>query len=122
MIWQGPNRVGTTTVGSWIAGCNVMTAVPIAHAKAEARWQELVQVRQSGSLAQSVVSSIDRHLSALEFLALPTRIRKPPGMPTNRVSQLQQDGIKLARRLHRLTQGFGLAFHVRHEDLGKVAK
>ena len=95
--------------------------MPIAHAKVEARWQELVQVRQSGSMAQLVVS-IDKHLSAVEFLALPTRIRKPPGMPTNRVSQLQQDGIRLARRLHRLTQGFVLAFHVRHEDLGKVAK
>ena len=99
-----------------------MTAVPIAHAKAEARRQELVQVRQSGSVAQSVVSSIDRNLSAFEFLALPARIRKPPGMPTNRVTQLQQDGIRLARRLSLLTQAFVLAFQALQEDLGKVTK
>ena len=53
-----------------------------------------------------VVCSLDRHLSALELVALPSRIRKPPGMPTNRVTQLQQDGIRLAKRLPRLTQCF----------------
>ena len=69
----------------------------------------------------SVVSSIDRHLSALEFLALPTRIRKPPGMPIDRVTQLQLDGIRWDA-CPRLTGGFVLAFQALQEDLGKVAK
>ena len=69
-----------------------------------------------------VVSNLDRHLSALEFLALPSRIRKPPGMTTDRATQLQQDGNRLARRLPRLTQGFVLAFQAWQENLGTVAK
>ena len=69
-----------------------------------------------------IVSSLDRHLSALEFVALPSRIRKPPGMPYNRMTQLQQDGIRLAKRLPRLTQCFVLAFQALQEDMGMVAK
>ena len=80
-----------------------------------------MQVRDSGSWAQLVVSSLDRHLSALEFLALPTRIRKPPGMPTDRVTQLQQDGIRWDG-CPRLTQCFVLAFQAWQENLGTVAK
>ena len=52
-----------------------------------------------------VLTGTSLHSSFL--LCLP-RIRKPPGMPTDRATQLQQDGIRLARRLPRLTQGFVL--------------